>query len=226
MSNLENEFCDWRLARWVVQAVWNIVNPFTAQASKLSRRERAHIHPCNSIYGGPVTHFLSMLCILVEVLSAAHSKGEKSLNDFKFDTFIGRFPSDDAARMTVKGLSITAAPDAYWVLIGVFPQVVCTHLSSTRPRYTKGQRWQLTSCTSSPATSSLAKLVLKIDIKSLRHFEVKSLIWACISISFSISWTEHVLGMLVPSRQQIILVRDWKKWLHVHRYKGLIVGYI
>ena len=28
-----------------------------------------------------------------------------SLNDFKFGTFIGRFPSDGAASMAVKGLS-------------------------------------------------------------------------------------------------------------------------
>ena len=71
---------------------------------------KAHTYtPANSIFDGPVTHFLSILCILVEVLSGAHSKGEKSLNDLKFDTFIGRFPSDGAASMTVKGLSITAA---------------------------------------------------------------------------------------------------------------------
>ena len=45
-----------------------------------------------------------MLCILIEVLSCAHAKGGKSLNDFKFGSFIGRFQSDGAASMAVKGL--------------------------------------------------------------------------------------------------------------------------
>ena len=40
-------------------------------------------------------------------LSPAHAKGEKSLNDFKFGTFAGRFPSDGAASMAVKGLKRT-----------------------------------------------------------------------------------------------------------------------
>ena len=40
---------------------------------------------------------------LVEIILCAHAKG-KSLNGFKFGTFIGRFPSDGAAGMSVKGL--------------------------------------------------------------------------------------------------------------------------
>ena len=44
---------------------------------------------------------------VIEILSPAHAKGEKSLNDFKFGTFAGRFPSDGAASMAVKGLSVT-----------------------------------------------------------------------------------------------------------------------
>ena len=31
-------------------------------------------------------------------------EGEKSLNDFRFHTFVGRFQSDGAATMAVKGL--------------------------------------------------------------------------------------------------------------------------
>ena len=31
-------------------------------------------------------------------------EGEKSLNDFKFGTFIGHFPRDGVANMAVKGL--------------------------------------------------------------------------------------------------------------------------
>ena len=40
----------------------------------------------------------------MEMLSGAHAKGAKTLNGFKFGTFIGRFPSDSAASMAVKGL--------------------------------------------------------------------------------------------------------------------------
>ena len=42
---------------------------------------------------------LSVLCILIEILSRAHAKG--------FGTFIGRFQSDDAEIMAVKGLTIS-----------------------------------------------------------------------------------------------------------------------
>ena len=35
----------------------------------------------------------------------SHAGRGKSLNDFKFGTFIGRFPSDDASSMAVKGLN-------------------------------------------------------------------------------------------------------------------------
>ena len=42
---------------------------------------------------------------MVKFLSHAHAKGEKSLNNFEFGTFIGRFPSDDdVTSMAVKGL--------------------------------------------------------------------------------------------------------------------------
>ena len=44
------------------------------------------------------------MCNFIEVLSLAHAKVEKSLSGFKFDTFIGRFPSDGEASMAVKGL--------------------------------------------------------------------------------------------------------------------------
>ena len=60
--------------------------------------------PADNVFDGPVTSLLSTLCILIEILSPAHAKGEKSLNDFKFGTFAGRFPSDGAASMAVKGL--------------------------------------------------------------------------------------------------------------------------
>ena len=40
--------------------------------------------------------------------------GEGSLNDFKFGTFIQRFPSDGAACMAVKGLTFVS-------VIGLYP---------------------------------------------------------------------------------------------------------
>ena len=48
----------------------------------------------NSIFDGPVTNVLSVLCILIEILSRAHAKGQKSRNDFRRGAPFGRFPSD------------------------------------------------------------------------------------------------------------------------------------
>ena len=60
--------------------------------------------PANSRFSGPVTHLLSMLCVLMKNLShASATKETKRLKDFKIRTFIYRFSSDV---MEVKGLSI------------------------------------------------------------------------------------------------------------------------
>ena len=66
-----------------------------------------HIHACKQHinFDGPVTTLLSVLYILVEVFSRAHAKTGKSLNHFKFGTSVGRFSSDGAASMAVKGLN-------------------------------------------------------------------------------------------------------------------------
>ena len=62
-----------------------------------------HINtPVNSIFDGPITSLLSMLRILIEILSCAHEK--EGVNGLKFGTFIGCFPSDSMASMTMKGL--------------------------------------------------------------------------------------------------------------------------
>ena len=61
--------------------------------------------PADSIFDGPVTNLLSVLCIWVEVLLRAHAKSGESLNDFKFGS-CSRFSSDAAASTAVKGLSI------------------------------------------------------------------------------------------------------------------------
>ena len=73
--------------------------------------------PADSIFDGPVTNLLSTLCILTEILSPAHAKGEKSLNDFKFGTFTGRFSSDGTPGMAVKGLKERSiSPSREWSL--------------------------------------------------------------------------------------------------------------
>ena len=41
---------------------------------------------------------------MAEILSHVHVKGMESLNDFKFGTSIGHFPSDGMASMAMKGL--------------------------------------------------------------------------------------------------------------------------
>ena len=57
-------------------------------------------HTCKHIFSGPVTHLLSMLCVLMKILSNASAKKKtKRLKGFKFRSFIGRF------QVTVKGLS-------------------------------------------------------------------------------------------------------------------------
>ena len=62
--------------------------------------------PANSIFDGPITNLLSVLCILVEILSCAHVKRGKSCNDFKFGTSIGSFLSDGAASVAVQMLMV------------------------------------------------------------------------------------------------------------------------
>ena len=53
-----------------------------------------------------------ILCILIEIFSPAHAKaGKKDLNVFKFGTFVGRFPSDGAASVEVKGLKGNRSAD-------------------------------------------------------------------------------------------------------------------
>ena len=64
----------------------------------------------DSIFDGPITN---LLCILIESLSCVHAKGRKRVNDFKFDTFIGRVQSDGAGSMAVKGLRADRTGDGW-----------------------------------------------------------------------------------------------------------------
>ena len=83
----------------------------------------------NSIFDGPTTNLLSVLCILIEILSGAHTTEKKSRNGFKFGTSVGCFPSDGATSMAVKGLSlltiqlhVTCTSEMVWVSV-FFQQV-------------------------------------------------------------------------------------------------------
>ena len=52
-------------------------NPFTATARKFSGMKEHTDTPANSIFDGPITNLLSVLCILIEI--RAHAKGSKKL---------------------------------------------------------------------------------------------------------------------------------------------------
>ena len=102
----------WMLSlRWVANSHWQrgcyaSLTPSLPQPVQFLGWKVHTYMPADSIFDGPVTNLPSVLCILIEILSPAHTNGEKSLNDFKFVTSTGRFPSDSAISMAVKGLSI------------------------------------------------------------------------------------------------------------------------
>ena len=63
--------------------------------------------PADSIFDGPITNLVSILCISVEILSRVYARdwgGGGGHNGFRFGAFIGHFPSDGAGSMAVKGL--------------------------------------------------------------------------------------------------------------------------
>ena len=57
-----------------------IVNPFTAPAGKISRLKKCKQTRLQFAYFDcPITKLLSILCILIEIVSRAHAKGDKSV---------------------------------------------------------------------------------------------------------------------------------------------------
>ena len=89
--------------RFLVESSRSSLTPPLPQPVNICGLKSAHIHACRPhiswSYDKPTfntVHFdrnpLSCSC-----------KGRKSLNDFKFGTFTGRFPNDGAASMAVKG---------------------------------------------------------------------------------------------------------------------------
>ena len=83
--------------------------------------------PANSVFDGPVTNLLSILCILAEVLSRAHAKRGNSRNDFYSGTSIGHFSSDGAASTAAKGLRVQKKLGEK-TLIGSGKQNACIYL--------------------------------------------------------------------------------------------------
>ena len=69
------------------------INLLTAPACTFSRLKNARpvYMPAKCIFDGSITTLLSILRILVEVLSCAHAKRGKSLDDFKSGTSVGCF---------------------------------------------------------------------------------------------------------------------------------------
>ena len=63
--------------------------------------------PPDSIFDGPVTNLLSILCILIEILSRAHPKGgRQTLIVLNLALLVVVFLSDGAAGMAFKGLIV------------------------------------------------------------------------------------------------------------------------
>ena len=72
-----------------VHSVLQLLTPSLLQPVKFLGWKVHPFTPEKSVFDGPITNLLSILCILTEVLWCARAKGEKRLNDFKFGTFIG-----------------------------------------------------------------------------------------------------------------------------------------
>ena len=65
------------------------------------------------MFDGPVANLLSVLCILLEVLSRAHAKREKNLNDFEFGTFVRWFSERHTGKHGSERVNTVAARQLY-----------------------------------------------------------------------------------------------------------------
>ena len=86
------------------------INPFTAPACKISGLKRAHIHACKQYIWW--SYNKSTFNTVHFNKNPSLCSCQKDLNDFKFDAFVGRFQSDGAASMAVKGLNCAVQPYA------------------------------------------------------------------------------------------------------------------
>ena len=81
------------------------VNPFTASACKISGLKGTYIHACKqSIWWYYNKSTFNTVHFDRNPFKCSSEGGKKGINNFQFGTFIGRFKSDSAASMAVKGL--------------------------------------------------------------------------------------------------------------------------
>ena len=81
-----------------------IFDPLTAPACNISGLKSAHVHARKQYICWSCDRSAFNTVHLDGSFRCSRSRGEKSLNDFKFGTFIARFPSDSAGSMAVKCL--------------------------------------------------------------------------------------------------------------------------
>ena len=112
-------------SEWV-QLTLSALTPLLPKRVKFQESKVHTYTPANSIFDGPITNLL-----LNPKLLRTCAKGQKSPNDFfKFGTFIGRFQSEGAASMAVKGLKTWPTFD--YVVIWV-KQVQYVTMGADRP---------------------------------------------------------------------------------------------
>ena len=118
----------------------------------------------NSIFDGPITNLLSVLCILIEVLSHADAKGAQRLNNFEFGTFIGHFPSDHVASLAVKRLNCKCMCQS---LTSTFKELCgCTVLSMPE----SGENNRADTAVGRATTTNRLCLIRSEVLRSLRHY--------------------------------------------------------
>ena len=88
--------CTIKIHKWLKRMLH--LTPALPQHVKFPGLKVQAYTPSNSVFDGPITNPVSVLCILIEILSHAHGKAKekKKLNDFKSGTFIGQFLSEQA----------------------------------------------------------------------------------------------------------------------------------
>ena len=92
-----------------------LFNPFIAPACKISEQKKnAHIHTCKQcIWWSCNKSAFSIVHFDRSPFTCSCEGMEKILNNFKFGTFIGRFPNGDSTSMAMKGLSSHNGPAAF-----------------------------------------------------------------------------------------------------------------
>ena len=95
---------------------WQDINPFTAPACKMSWMKNAHIHACTQYIWRSYKkkkEYFQYWALWQQFFHVLMRRGQKKSNNFKFGTFIGRFPNGDSTSMAMKGLSSHNGPAAF-----------------------------------------------------------------------------------------------------------------